>query len=172
MATLMTEQELATWTQSDLATVSADPFAAEVLTKVSALVRELAGQPTWEIDGANPIPFKARMKVITICRRTYTNPGQEVSSTTGPISSRVLDMAALAETLTEEEIALFESFRPDGSGSDGLWTLSLAGRGNPTLRTAYIADNSQPNLVGEPWAIPYGDMDETDAFNEPSDTYV
>jgi hypothetical protein len=173
MAYLMTEVELARWTQTDEATVAADVFAQEVLEKVSALVREIAEQPTWEIGGTNPIPYVARMKVIEICRRTYANPGQVVSSTTGPISERVLDMAALATSLTPDEVALFRTYVPDGSGDQGLWTFSLAGPGNPELRTVYIADSDQPGLGdGIPWAIPYGDTRETDFFTEPGDTYA
>lgn len=169
----MTTQELATWTQREVADVEADPFAIEVLEKVSALVREIADQPTWEIGGVNPIPFKARMRVISIVRRTYTNPDRLVSETTGPISERRLDMAALAETLSPDEIALFESFKPDGSGESGLWVLSMAGKRSDELRTVYLSDDQQVGLGdGVPWGIPYGDTRETDFFTEPGDTYV
>ena len=171
MPTLVTTQELATWSQTPLATVEADPFATEVLEKASGLIREIAKQPTWEIVGENPIPFRARMLALKVVRRTYVNPDQEISSTTGPISSRVADEAAMAMTLSDEDIALLESLQPGADEQDGLWTLG-PGRGPVEMRTAFIPDDSQPNLVGEPWAIPYGDTRESDFFNEPGDEFI
>ena len=84
MAHLITFAELATWTQNDVAEVTADPFAQEVLDKVSGLVRFLAGQPEWEIGST---PFDARLVALVVAKRTYANPDQEVSSGVGPINS-------------------------------------------------------------------------------------
>lgn len=166
---LITLQELATWTQTPLATVQEDPFALEVFEKTSQLVKEIAEQPEWTIETA---PFRVRLLTLKIAKRTYENPGQEVSSTTGPISSRVLDIAAMAMDLSEEEMELLLSHRPDGAGEDGLWVLSMT-RGDDLLKTVYLPAEPQPNLGNErPWMIPYGDTDETDAFTESGDVYV
>lgn len=172
MANLITDQELATWAQVDLTTVQGDAFAQEVLEKSSNLVRDIAQQPTWEIGGDNPAPFRARLLVLKVARRTYVNPDQEIASTTGPISSRVADEAAMALSLSDEEVAYLQGLAPGADASDGLWIMRNTG-GVGYDRVAYIADDQQVNL-GDlyPWGIPYGDYLDSDFFAEPDDWVV
>ena len=90
---LITPTELAVWTQTPQATIDSDPFAAEVMSKVSAFVKFLAGRDgtRFEEDGVTLVPewtyetapFDVKMVVLWMCKRTYVNPDQETSSGVG-----------------------------------------------------------------------------------------
>lgn len=150
---LVTTQELALWSQTDQATVDADPFAAEVLSKVSDYVRFVAGQDitTWTYDTA---PFDAKLIALWMARRTYVNPDQEKTTGTGPISSTVVDAATLAMNLSDEERKTLEGYR--GDQPTGLWTMSMGGDGSTILKpTVYVSDDS-----GSDWEIPYLDIND------------
>jgi len=156
MAHLISFAELATWTQNDVAEVTADPFAEEVLDKVSGLVRFLAGQPEWEIATT---PFDARLVALVVAKRTYANPDQEVATGVGPISSRVLDVAALLLDLTDTERATLTKYNADGDpdvGGGGLYLISMTAPAQVELATVlYVGDDQQINLGDElEWMIP------------------
>lgn len=155
MAHLISFAELATWTQNDVAEVTADPFAEEVLDKVSGLVRFLAGQPDWELATA---PFDARLVALVVAKRTYANPDQEVASGVGPISSRVLDVAALLLDLTDTERATLTKYNLDGdpNAGGGLYLISIGSPAKVILDTVlYVGDDQQINLGDElEWMIP------------------
>lgn len=154
---LITWQEFSAWTGTDVETLQADPFAVDVFEKTSQLAREYAEQPDWTNETA---PFKVRLLVLKIAKRTYVNPDQEVSSTTGPLSSRVLDVAALAMDLSEEEQALLESYRAEGS-PDGLWVASIGAGSERYDGTLYAPSLPQEGL-GEvlSWDVPFLDVND------------
>lgn len=167
MTDLITPQELATWTQNDVAVVEADPLAAEVMDKVSKLARFLGGHPEWTYGGApeTEAPFDVLMLVLRICKRTYENPTQIVQEgNVGPIGGdRVLDVAALLTDLTEAERATLTKYNTDGD-PDGakveLWVQPTT-RGGPDLLSEtilYMGDDQQINLSlsADPreWMIP------------------
>jgi len=158
---LITVNEMALWTQSDLGVVAADQFASEVRSKVSDYIRFVAQQPTWT---SSNLPYDVKMLAIRVIRRTYVNPDSEVQTGVGPLSSRVLDEAALAAALSDAEITLLESKRPDGSGEDGLWVASIGGANVSLQPTVYVSDDQQINLESSadprPWDIPMFDINE------------
>lgn len=162
---LLTTQEMALWTQNDLATIASDPFAKEVNDKVSAYVLFLAGHPLWTRADT---PLDVQNIILWMFKRTYGNPDQEVSSAVGPISSRVLDEAALGMNLTEAESAILAGYKAqvdDGTGSsDPLWSASIVG-GFPTREpVVFLPDDQQVNLGDlEPWAVPYLEPDDVNA---------
>lgn len=146
MADLITTQVLATWTQNDPAEVAADPFALEVVDKVSRLAQFLGGHPEWTLTGTTAAPFDVQMVVLQVAKRTYANPDQEVSTTVGPLGSRVLDTAALLTDLTETERRTLVKYNvngdPDSSGS--IWVLET---GRDPINTQpdpvlYVPDDS------------------------------
>lgn len=159
MAALITTAELATWTQNDPAEVAEDPYALEVLEKVSGLVRFIAGQPEWELATT---PFDARLVALMVAKRSYANPDQEVSSNVGPIGSRVLDVAALLLELTESERATLVKYNADGdpsAASSGLWVLhTTVGPEVKVEEVLYVGDDQQINLhttnAAPEWMIP------------------
>lgn len=158
--------ELATWTGNDIAAVAADPFAKEVMDKVSQLARFKAGQPAWTLEaGDDQIPFDARMVVLQVCKRTYENPRQVVQEgNIGPLGGdRVLDVAAMLMELSEYENAVLVKYNPDGdptpTGSGNVFTLSMADDTEVESGSAlYMGDNLQINLStsADPreWKIP------------------
>lgn len=149
MANLISSRELALWTQSDEARVSEDPWAGEVISKVSQLVQFLAGQPTWTLTTA---PFDARMVALQIAKRTYQNPDQEVSSNTGPIGSRVLDVAALLMELTPTERLTLTKYNVNGdpnSAGEGIWVMGTTRGPVETNTVLFVPDDSLSD-----WYIP------------------
>lgn len=155
---LITLQEMATWCGTTAEALQADPFGMDVWTKTSELARDYAEQPTWTAETA---PFKVRLLVLKMAKRTYTNPDQEVSSTTGPLSSRVLDVAALAMDLSEEEETLLESFKPGAEGQNGLWVASI-GAGNETMPSTLYAQSLPQENLGDTlsWDVPFLDVND------------
>ena len=72
---LLTTRELALWTTQDESFVETDPFAAEVIEKVSELARFLGGHPEWHLgNDEDKAPFVVLLVVLQICMRAYENP--------------------------------------------------------------------------------------------------
>ena len=165
MAELITESEMALWTQRTVAELQADPFAAEVRSKVGDYLSFLAGHPEWDVSTA---PIDVRTIAIWMVRRTYTNPDQETSSTVGPLASRTLDEAALAMALTDSEAATLARYKSEAAGATGgLWTMSIGGAAATLQPTVYLGDDSQVGLATSvdprEWMIPY--LDPNDVNN-------
>lgn len=146
---LITERELALWTQTPEATIAADPFAAEVREKVSDFVRFVAGQ-TRETWTATSVPYDARVIVLWIAKRTYQNPGQVVQEGVGPLNERRLDEAALGMSLTESERDTLEGYRPGGDPDKGIYVISTGG----TPGTLHHAVLFAPDGSYSDWYIP------------------
>lgn len=182
MANLLTPRELALWTSSTVgkteAEVEADPFATEVIEKVSEMVQFIGGHDGTKLDPAGePIaewtlepgvtlaPYDVRMVVLQVCKRSYENPKQVVQEGgVGPIGGdRVLDAAALLLNLSETERAIVAKYNPDGDpdgGSDEVWVMETT-RGEETTALSvklYVGDDSQVNLESSAdpreWMIP------------------
>lgn len=169
MADLLTLRELALWTQKDEDEVEADPFAAEVIDKVSQMAQFLGAHPDWSLEpGVHSAPFDVRMVVLQVCKRTYENPRQIVQEGgIGPIGGdRVLDAAALLTSLTETERATLTKYNPDGDpdGSAGgaeLFVITTTREDASTLREGvlYVSDSQQVGMtpdesVWPSWDIP------------------
>lgn len=170
MAALLSTEKLALWTQNEPADVAADPFAAEVIDVVSQLAQFLGGHPDWSLTpGVNYAPFDVQLVVLQVAKRTYGNPDQEVATGVGPISSRVLDVAALLTDLTETERAVLTKYNPTGDpdGGGGLWVLQTA-RDPASLMpeaTLFVPDDSLSD-----WYIPMfsdGDPGDPALYVEP-----
>lgn len=175
MAHLITFRELATWTQNDVDAVTADPFAEEVLDKVSGLVRFVSGHPEWEPE---TVPFDARLVALVVAKRSYANPDQEVASGVGPISGRVLDVAAMLLDLTDTERATLILYNANGDPSaagGGLWIQRVTSPPEVLLETVlYVGDNQQINLettnAAPEWMIPmFNPGDPGDPNNYPDE---
>jgi hypothetical protein len=155
MADLITAQELATWTENELADIEADPLAAEVMSKVSDLARFLGGQPLWDlVPGETMAPFDVRLVVLVVAKRCYENPKQVVQEgSIGPIGGdRVLDVAAMLMELTESERATLTKYNPDGDpdNAGGLYVIATTPRAGTTAETVlYVPDDSLSD-----WYIP------------------
>lgn len=157
MADLITAQELATWTQTPLETIEADPLALEVMDKVSGLARFLGGNDLWEIDPVLPedkVPYDVRLVVLMVAKRCYENPGQVVQEgSVGPIGGdRVLDVAALLLSLTESERATLVKYNADGDPDSGGGVFVLLGSTRPETQidaVLYVPDDSLSD-----WYIP------------------
>jgi hypothetical protein len=157
MAHLITFAELARWTGNDVDETTADPFAEEVLSKVSELVRWLGGNPAWEITPVLPadaVPFDARLVALAVAKRCYENPAQVVQEgSVGPIGGdRVLDAAALLFELRETERATLTKYNADGDpdGGSGIFVIETTPRvGTTAAATLYVPDNSLSD-----WYIP------------------
>lgn len=164
---LITPTELAVWTQTPQATIDSDPFAAEVMSKVSSYIKFLAGRDgtKFEADGVTPVPewtydsapFDVKMIVLWMCKRTYVNPDQETSSGVGPIRSTVLDAAALGMALTDEERKTVLGYRVGGAPTD-LWVLTTTRGSDLPTDVLYLPDDQQVGLAESadprPWMIP------------------
>lgn len=167
MADLITPQTLAKWTQSDLAEVQADPFALDLITKVSELICFIGGHPDWTLDpGEDQAPIDVQMVALQVIKRSYENPEQIIQETTGPLSQRVADVQALFADLTEFERKVVAKYNPDGDptipGDGGEVFVMPTTRGDettlPQTSPLYIGDNQQINLEtsADPreWKIP------------------
>jgi hypothetical protein len=177
MADLLTLATLAKWTQNDTAEVEADPFAADLVEKVSALACYIGGHdgiktdadgdviPEWDlVQGPTQAPIDVQMVVLKVCKRSYENPGQVISDTVGPLSERVADVQALFMDFTDAERATLAKYNPDGDpeGTEGegyVFTMSISGSPElPTGSPLYVGDNLQVGLTesADPreWKIP------------------
>lgn len=183
MADLLTPATLAKWTQEDTAEVSADPFALDIIAKVSALACFLGGHdgtktdsngdaiPEWTLDGADDTqvaPIDVQMVVLQVCKRSYENPGQVLQEgAVGPLGGdRVADVQALFMDFTDRERATLTKYNvdgdPDPSEDAGTVFVLATTRGDettlPQTSPLYVGDNQQVNLStsADPreWMIP------------------
>lgn len=179
MADLLTLDTLARWTQRDVGEVYADPFAADLVDKVSQLVCFIGGHdgsktdaagdpvPEWDlVSGSTQAPIDVQMVVLQVCKRSYENPGQVIQEgNIGPIGGdRVADVQALFMELTESERATIAKYNPDGDpdpteGAGTVFVLSTTRGDETTLRSPlYVGDDQQVGLAesADPreWKIP------------------
>jgi len=196
MAALLTNQELALWTGNTLADVDADPFATDVIDKVSQMVCFLGAHDGAQIDpvtletipewtlvaGPGLAPVDVRMVVLQVCKRTYENPRQVVQEgNIGPIGGdRVLDVAAMLMELSEYERATITKYNPAGDptpADTGVVFILPTTRGSETSMPGsplYVGDNLQIGLEdsADPreWKIPlFNPGDPGDDLNYPDE---
>lgn len=160
MADLLTTATLAKWTQSDPVEVAADPFAADLIDKVSQLICFIGGHdgtkddpastttppakvPEWTLDlVAQPngtlAPIDVQMVALQVIKRSYENPGQVIQAgSIGPLGGdRVSDVQALFLEFTDAERRTLAKYNPDGDptaqdGSGQVFTLATT-RGEET----------------------------------------
>lgn len=121
MATLFTRSDFATWCGVTIA--SDDAYATMVMQRATELVVDEAKAPGWELDPTTA-PRGAVLIALRVARRAYLNPDQEVASSVGPLSSRVLDDAAAGMQLTEQEKLDIGELAPGGDpNASTLFTL-------------------------------------------------
>lgn len=195
MADLLTTVTLAKWTQEDPAEVAADPFAVDLIAKVSALVCFLGGHdgtvvdpdgallPEWSLQTGTPsdtvaAPIDVQMVVLQVCKRSYENPDQVIQSTVGPLSERVSDVQALFMEFTDAERRTITKYNPYGDPTPGddqgtVFVLPTT-RGDETIlpqtSPLYVGDNMQINLESSAdpreWKIPlFNPLDPGDSNN-------
>lgn len=163
MADLLTLRELALWAERPLEEVEEDPFAVEVIDKVSQLVQHVGGHPEWTLEpGADQAPFDVRMVVLQVCRRTYVNPGMVVhEGSLGPIGGdRTLNEAAMASNLTESERETLEKYNADVVSGDGsLFRLRTSGDDVVEVGlTMFVSDDQQVGMTPDESAWPSWDV--------------
>ena len=178
MAALITTATLAKWTQNDPDEVAGDPFALDLIEKLSALVCFLGGHdgtktdangdpvPEWGLEGPEVPPIDVQMVVLQVAKRSYENPEQIIQAgSIGPLGGdRVSDTQALFMDFTESERRTLVRHNPDGDpvpaeGSAEIFTISTTT--DTTLQQTsplYVGDNMQVNLEtsADPreWKIP------------------
>lgn len=182
MADLLTLQTLARWTQSDEAEVVGDPFAADLIDKVSQMICFIGGHdgtrtdalgdlvPEWTLEqGPAQAPIDVQMVALQVIKRSYENPGQVIQEGgIGPLGGdRVSDVQALFLELTDAERRTVAKYNPDGDptsqeGQGAVFTLATT-RGEEDILTApelrgYVSDDQQVGLAESPdprpWMIP------------------
>ena len=183
MADLLTTATLAKWTQEDPAEVAADPFAVDLIAKVSLLVCFLGGHdgattdadgivlPEWSLTADVPAdaivaPIDVQMVVLQVCKRSYENPEQIIQETVGPLGQRVSDTQALFMDFTESERRTITKYNPNGDptpeeGQGTVFVLPTTRGGETTLPQTsplYVGDDQQINLASSAdpreWMIP------------------
>lgn len=182
MADLLTTDTLAKWTQEDPAEVAVDPFAIDLIDKVSQLICFIGGHdgtktdpdtetviPEWTLAaGPDQAPIDVQMVALQVIKRSYENPGQVVQEgNVGPIGGdRVSDVQALFMEFTEAERRTLSKYNIDGDptdteGSAGeVFVLPTTRGEETTLQTSplYVGDDQQINLEisADPreWKIP------------------
>lgn len=167
---LITDHELAVWSERTDDEVTDSPLAQDVIAKVSDYARFLGFYPKTGVDigwqTREDTPFDVKLAVLKVARRAYTNPGEVVQEgSIGPIGGdRLRDEAAMSLELTEAERATFTKYNPAGdpeTGDDGvLWVQPTYGGTETQLQTSplYVGDDQQINLSSSPdpreWKIP------------------
>lgn len=174
MAALLTPQTLARWTQSDEAEVLADPFAGDLIDKLSALVCFIGGHdgttldatglaiPEWSLVADDPAgaimaPIDVQMVMLQVAKRSYQNPDEVLQEGgVGPLGGeRYADVHALFMDFTESERATIAKYNPDGDptpqdGSGLIFTITTT-RGDettlPQTSPLYVGDNLQTGLA-------------------------
>ena len=174
MAALLTPQTLAKWTQSDEAEVVTDPFAADLIDKLSALVCFIGGHdgtkyddlgdviPEWSLVADTPVgavvaPIDVQMVMLQVAKRSYQNPDEILQDgSTGPLGGdRYSDVHALFMDFTDSERATLAKYNADGDptpqdGSGVVFTIQTT-RGDETIlpqtSPLYIGDNLQTGLA-------------------------
>jgi len=181
MADLLTLATLAKWTQEDAGEVAADPFAADLIDKISQLACFIGGHdgthldedgdiiPEWDLEiGLTQAPIDVQMVVLKVCKRSYENPDQVIQEGgIGPLGGdRVADIQALFMDFTDDERATIAKYNPDGdpNGTEGAGEVFVLAttRGDettlPQTSPLYIGDDQQINLStsADPreWKIP------------------
>lgn len=181
MAALLTTDTLAKWTQEDPVEVAADPFAIDLIDKLSALVCFIGGHdgtkldadgvviPEWTLDlGPTQAPIDVQMVMLQVAKRSYENPGQAIQEgNVGPLGGdRVADIQALFMDFSDSERRTIAKYNPDGDptpqdGAGEIFTLATT-RGDettmPQTSPLYVSDDQQINLDTSadprPWMIP------------------
>lgn len=180
MANLLTIDTLAKWTQSDIGEVAADPFATDLIEKVSDLACFIGGHdgtkldsegdviPEWTLTGDDKAPIDVLMVVLQVCKRSYENPGQVLQEgSVGPLGGdRVADVQALFMDFTDSERRTLAKYNPDGDptpedGQGQVFTIATT-RTDEAIQSQssplYVGDNQQINLASSPdpreWKIP------------------
>lgn len=173
MADLLTPQTLARWTQSDEAEVLADPFAADLIDKVSQMICFIGGHdgtkddptsttvppakiPEWTlVAGAGQAPIDVQMVALQVIKRSYENPQQIIQDgNVGPLGGdRYADVHALFMDFTDAERRTLAKYNVDGDptvqdGSGEIFVLATT-RDDPMMVSTeilYASDNQQVNL--------------------------
>jgi hypothetical protein len=182
MAALLTTDTLAKWTQEDPAEVAADPFAVDLIEKLSQLVCFVGGHdgtktdpvtleiiPEWTLDlGPTQAPIDVQMVMLQVAKRSYQNPDQVLQEgSVGPLGGdRVADIQALFMDFSESERRTIAKYNVDGDptpqdGAGEIFTLATT-RGDettmPQTSPLYVTDDQQVNLDTSadprPWMIP------------------
>jgi hypothetical protein len=168
VADLLTTQTLARWTQNDPDEVAVDPFATDLIQKLSDLICFIGGHPEWSLEvGVDQAPVDVQMVMLQVAKRSYENPEQVLQDgAIGPIGGdRYADQHALFMDFTDAERATIAKYNPDGDPTpqDGAGQIFVV----PTTRgdddiliapTLYVGDDQQVNLEtsADPreWKIP------------------
>jgi hypothetical protein len=118
---LVSVAELATFVQADVE--DDDLFTLNILSYTGIIIRAAAQQPTWTDE---TIPMEIRVFAIKFAARVWNNPLNQQRRNVGPIgdSYAIQELSGLA--LTAEDIAFLEGFLPDGSASNGVWSLKIS----------------------------------------------
>lgn len=178
MADLLTTATLAKWTQEDPAEVAADPFAVDLIDKISQLICYIGGHdgtvddpeselvppekiPEWTLElGPTQAPIDVQMVALKVIKRSYENPTQVVQEgSIGPLGGdRVADVQALFMDFTEEERRIIARHNPYGDplpdeDSGEVFVLATT-RGSettlPQTSPLYVGDDQQINLATSP----------------------
>lgn len=182
MADLLLTGNLATWTQNDPAEVDADPFAIDLIAKISELFCFLGGHPDWTLEpGEDQAPFDVRMLALMVAKRSYENPTRIIAEASiGPIGGdRFADAQALFTDLTETERETVTKYNPDGDPNPtggAVFTIPTTMGEEPTLQQTsplYMGDNQQIGLAASPdpreWMVPMfnpGDPGDDSLYQE------
>lgn len=179
MADLLTTATLARWTQNDATEVAADPFAADLIDKVSQLICFIGGHdglhtdaagvviPEWTLDpGPAQAPIDVQMVALQVIKRSYENPTQIIQEgNVGPIGGdRFADAQALFLDFTDSERATLAKYNvdgdPDGEGGQ-IFTIRTTREDASTLQQTsplYMSDDAQINIdttnAAPSWDIP------------------
>lgn len=182
MANLLLPQTLAKWTSQEDSEILDDPFAMDVIDKVSQLICFIGGHdgtlvnaagdivPEWDlIPGPTMAPIDIQMIALKVIKRSYENPEQVIQAgSIGPLGGdRVADIQALFLDFSDEERAAIARYNPNGDpagaddGAGQIFVISTT-RGEasslPDVPTLYVGDNQQINLSSSPdpreWKIP------------------
>lgn len=183
MADLLSTATLANWVQEDPAEVAANPFAVDLISKVSALICFLGGHdatkytsatppvliPEWTLSaGPSLAPIDVQMVALQVIKRSYENPTQIIQEgAVGPLGGeRYADTHALFMDFTEAERKTLTKYNVDGDptpgdGSGEIFVLATT-RGYettlPQVSPLYVGDNMQTGLAESvdprEWKIP------------------
>jgi len=139
---LVTRGDLATWARADIE--PDDAWAKTCIRAASALVRETAQQAEWTLADA---PVMAKIIAAQCAMRAYVNPPEgEVSTTIGPLGSRLLDAVAEGFYLTDAETERLSGYAPESTKTAGsrTWVASLASTDEPPVAAEVLVYGVQP----------------------------